>query len=105
MSEIAAHPTHRMDAEYWINRHEEEAMRAGEPVDTGQHDYERTRPSVTVDYGDGMATVWPMSKFMAIGVTAYLEREHGEGRTEEAESNCAVCGDAQDSPMHTEHTR
>jgi hypothetical protein len=22
MSEIAAHPTHRMDAEYWINRHE-----------------------------------------------------------------------------------
>jgi hypothetical protein len=25
-SEIAAHPTLRMDAEYWIDRHEEEAV-------------------------------------------------------------------------------
>jgi hypothetical protein len=36
MSEIAAHPTHRMDAEYWINRHEEEAMMPHTDLEPGE---------------------------------------------------------------------
>lgn len=60
--------------------------------------------TVTVDYGDGMVTTWTMSKFMAIGVAADLDREHGEGHTSDhPHITCPVCRMTSYNPHDIEH--